>query len=79
MRPSPKSMCRVSETFDPAFRFVLVLHLYIATLKGLSGQTIFKPEYDWCFTTIPQKGVDGRVITQPRGKGLGGCSLVMFP
>lgn len=32
--------------------------------------------YNWGFETTPQKHVDGRVIAQPRGKGLGGSSSI---
>lgn len=44
--------------------------------KGLLGRNLGNPKYDWCFNTIPQKYVNNRTIWQPRGKGLGGCSMV---
>jgi choline dehydrogenase len=31
---------------------------------------------DWAFRTVPQQGLDGRVIPIPRGKGLGGSSAI---
>ena len=33
-----------------------------------------RSEVDWAFWTVPQKHVDNRVMFQPRGKTLGGCS-----
>ncbi|TAG42425.1 MAG: choline dehydrogenase [Cytophagia bacterium] len=33
-----------------------------------------KSNVDWAFWTTPQKNVDNRVMFQPRGKVLGGCS-----
>ena len=43
---------------------------------GLMGQLIANPSFDWTFLTAPQKSANARVILQPRGKGLGGSSLV---
>jgi choline dehydrogenase len=37
---------------------------------------IGNPRTDWCFETEPDAGLNGRSIRYPRGKGLGGCSLV---
>jgi choline dehydrogenase-like flavoprotein len=31
---------------------------------------------NWAFDTVPQKGLDGRIGYQPRGKGLGGSSAI---
>ncbi|KIJ28546.1 GMC oxidoreductase [Sphaerobolus stellatus SS14] len=36
------------------------------------------PDYDWGFQTIPQKKLDGKVITWNRGKGLGGSSNINY-
>ncbi|AEV83070.1 hypothetical protein ACWT_2051 [Actinoplanes sp. SE50] len=36
----------------------------------------FGSEVDWGFTTVPQAGLDGRVIPYPRGKGLGGSASI---
>ncbi|KAI0260750.1 GMC oxidoreductase [Gloeopeniophorella convolvens] len=36
------------------------------------------PEYDWAFTTVPQKHSDGTVFPWNRGKGLGGSSALNF-
>ncbi len=32
--------------------------------------------YDWGYETVPQAGLNGRRIAQPRGKGLGGSTLI---
>ncbi|RDJ06066.1 GMC family oxidoreductase [Rhizobium grahamii] len=37
---------------------------------------INNPRTDWCFTTAPQDGLNGRVLNYPRGKVLGGCSSI---
>src|SRR5438552_12502780 len=31
---------------------------------------------NWAFETVPQKGLNGRIGYQPRGKGLGGSSAI---
>ncbi|KIJ43843.1 GMC oxidoreductase [Sphaerobolus stellatus SS14] len=36
------------------------------------------PEYDWAFQTLPQKKLDGKVVTWNRGKGLGGSSNINY-
>ena len=33
-------------------------------------------EHDWNYLTLPQKGLGGRTVAQPRGKGLGGSTLI---
>lgn len=35
-------------------------------------------KYDWKFKTAPQKSEDGAVHCWPRGKGLGGSSMINF-
>ncbi|MBW9113355.1 GMC family oxidoreductase [Rhizobium cauense] len=37
---------------------------------------INNPRTDWCFTTAPQEGLNGRALSYPRGKVLGGCSSI---
>ena len=37
---------------------------------------INNPRTDWCFTTAPEPGLNGRVLNYPRGKVLGGCSSI---
>lgn len=43
------------------------------------GRNIANPKLDWTFFTVPQKRANGRAVLQPRGKGLGGSSLVRDP
>ncbi|MGO4353732.1 GMC family oxidoreductase [Rhizobium sp. RAF36] len=37
---------------------------------------INNPRTDWCFTTAPEDGLNGRALNYPRGKVLGGCSSI---
>ncbi|MGB0866749.1 MAG: GMC family oxidoreductase [Granulosicoccaceae bacterium] len=37
---------------------------------------INNPRTDWCYTTQPEAGLNGRSIIYARGKGLGGCTLI---
>ncbi|TCL71150.1 GMC family oxidoreductase N-terminal domain-containing protein [Rhizobium sp. BK251] len=37
---------------------------------------INNPRTDWCFTTAPEEGLNGRSLGYPRGKVLGGCSSI---
>ncbi|WP_337268600.1 GMC family oxidoreductase [Oryzifoliimicrobium ureilyticus] len=37
---------------------------------------INNPRTDWCFTTESEAGLNGRAISYPRGKLLGGCSSI---
>ena len=37
---------------------------------------IGNPKVDWCFTTEPDVGLNGRQLRYPRGKTLGGCSSI---
>lgn len=34
------------------------------------------PAVDWCYSTAPQPGLNGRVLNYPRGKVIGGCSSI---
>ncbi|UCH76191.1 MAG: GMC family oxidoreductase N-terminal domain-containing protein [Rhodospirillales bacterium] len=38
--------------------------------------TMNNPRTDWCFTTEPDEGLNGRALNYPRGKVLGGCSSI---
>lgn len=38
--------------------------------------TIANPRTDWCYTTEPEPGLNGRSIGYARGKVLGGCSSI---
>ncbi|KZV81339.1 alcohol oxidase [Exidia glandulosa HHB12029] len=49
---------------------LLIPHGYLA--DGAWGD----PEYDWRFTTAPQKNLGGQALGMIRGKGLGGCSQI---
>lgn len=37
---------------------------------------INNPRTDWCYKTVPEKGLNGRSIIYARGKGLGGSTLI---
>ena len=37
---------------------------------------IGNPRTDWCFSTEPDPGLNGRVLGYPRGRVLGGCSSI---
>ena len=38
--------------------------------------TMNNPRTDWCFSTEPSEGLNGRALAYPRGKVLGGCSSI---
>ncbi len=38
--------------------------------------TMNNPRTDWCFSTEPTEGLNGRALSYPRGKVLGGCSSI---
>lgn len=43
----------------------------------LASRRMFSdPKYDWDFRTVPQVGLDGRVIHQTRGRMIGGSSAI---
>ena len=44
----------------------------------LYGEGIGNPDLDWRFTTVPQVALNGNVVSQPRGKMLGGSSGLNF-
>lgn len=45
---------------------------------SLYPSLIGRPEYDWCFSSIPQKNAGGKVYSMPRGKLLGGSSAINY-
>ncbi|KAI0324288.1 GMC oxidoreductase [Cubamyces sp. BRFM 1775] len=45
-------------------------------VPGLCGSILGNSKYDWSFMSVPQTDLDGRSVFQPRGKALGGCSMV---
>lgn len=46
-------------------------------IPGHFGQSLGST-YDWQFETVPQAGLGGRRVSWPRGKCLGGTSLLNF-
>jgi len=65
---------------DPAVRVLL-----IEAGPAATDPDVFVPQkwpflaggvHDWQYNAVPQTGLAGRVVTQPRGKGLGGSSLI---
>jgi len=46
------------------------------TMPAGNGFIFGNPKFDWGFKSVPQPGLDGRRIYYPRGKGLGGSSLL---
>jgi choline dehydrogenase len=50
-------------------------HPYITAPAGFL-KTFDDPRFNWCFTTAPGPGIDGRAIHFPRGKVLGGSSAI---
>lgn len=50
-------------------------HPYIWAPAGFL-KTFQNPRFNWCFTTEPGEGVDGREIFFPRGRVLGGSSAI---
>ncbi len=66
---------------DPRVRVVLLeaggsdRHPYVQAPVGFL-KTIADPRFNWCFSTAPGTGVDGRVIPSPRGRVLGGSSAI---
>lgn len=43
---------------------------------ALFSQMISDPELDWKYHTVPQFELNVKTICQPRGKGLGGSSMI---
>ena len=50
-------------------------NLFIKMPAG-NGFVFGNPKLDWGYQSIPQKHLNGRTIYFPRGKGLGGSSIV---
>lgn len=50
-------------------------HPYVRAPVGFL-KTFQDPRFNWCFTTEPGPGVDGRAIYFPRGRVLGGSSSI---
>ena len=47
------------------------IHIPVGYLYGIGN-----PRTDWCSTTEPRPGLNGRALDYPRGKVLGGCSSI---
>ncbi|KAF9460009.1 alcohol oxidase [Collybia nuda] len=47
-------------------------------IPGMMGTLLGNPTYDWTFQSVPQIRANNRVVPQPRGKGLGGSSLLNY-
>ncbi len=47
-----------------------------ATMPAGNGFLFGNPEFDWGFESTPQPGLNGRRIYYPRGRGIGGSSLL---
>ena len=45
-------------------------------MPGGNGYIFGNPKFDWCLESIPQPQLNNRKILYPRGKGLGGSSLL---
>lgn len=66
---------------DPSKRVLLLeaggkdnyhwIHIPVGYLYCISN-----PHTDWCFSTEPEEGLNGRALLYPRGKTLGGCSSI---
>lgn len=66
---------------DPQVRVLLVeagrkddyhwVHIPVGYLHCIGN-----PRTDWCFSTEPEAGLNGRALRYPRGKVLGGCSSI---
>ena len=46
------------------------------SMPGGNGYIFGNPKFDWGFESIPQSSLNNRKILYPRGKGLGGSSLL---
>ncbi|KAG7449768.1 alcohol oxidase [Guyanagaster necrorhizus] len=53
-------------------------HDDLVNIPGMMARALHDPKYDWNFHTVPQKFVNNRQLSQSRGKGLGGSSLLNF-
>ena len=49
---------------------------FFITMPAGNGFIFGNPKYDWGFDTVPQEGLGGRRIYYPRGKALGGSTIM---
>ncbi|WP_406648489.1 GMC family oxidoreductase N-terminal domain-containing protein [Aliisedimentitalea scapharcae] len=66
---------------DPTTRVLLIeaggpAKTIFARMPAGVGMVHSNPKYDWGYLSTPQPGLNGRQIYYPRGKGLGGSSLL---
>ncbi len=47
-----------------------------STFPSATSTRMGNPRTDWCFKTEPEPGLNGRALSYPRGKVLGGCSAI---
>ncbi|KAI9057886.1 GMC oxidoreductase [Trametes sanguinea] len=45
-------------------------------IPGLCGSILGNPQYDWAFMSVPQRHANNRPVFQPRGKAVGGSSML---
>jgi len=50
----------------------------LVDVPGYRGRTLANPKYDWAFSSVPQIRANNRQLYEPRGKGLGGSSMLNF-
>lgn len=48
------------------------------TTPSLYPTLIGREKYDWCYNSIPQPALNGKTMSQPRGKVLGGSSAINY-
>jgi len=48
----------------------------VSRLPTALAMPMHRSEYNWAYKTEPEPALDGRVVTCPRGKGLGGSSAI---
>src|ERR1700747_3153576 len=53
-----------------------VCNNWVVTTPGALVLMVAGKVNNWAFETVPQKGLNGRIGYQPRGKGLGGSSAI---
>ncbi len=49
---------------------------WVVTTPGALVLMVARKVNNWAFETVPQRGLNGRIGYQPRGRGLGGSSAI---
>ena len=70
---------RLSE--DPSVRVTLLeaggeANGLMVRMPAGVGELILPNKHNWAFDSVPEEGLDGRVLYFPRGRGLGGSSAI---